>query len=374
MKKAAIITILDNTNFGTYLQALALCTKIQSLGLATEIINYYRPFMTPYAIIREELKNFNIKSIYHLLYNIPQIIRLKNKNHKFLNRYIPFTPKEYHSYKELCTNPPQADILITGSDQVWNSFYNHGIDESFFLNFNTKKTPKIAYASSIGMKEIPKEERNRTKELLSNYQSISVREQEAKELLIELGIKNIELVLDPTLLLTKEEWYQYESTKFKKKEKYILIYNVETQKQIDLIAQYAMEIAQKKQYKIYYITYNSSLRKPNFVDRIFGFATPELFITLLHNADFVIVSSFHGTAFSINFNKDFLSISAEKFNNRVNNLLRICKLENRLVSDKSYQLDRMKPINYDEVNNILNIERNKSMTFLVNTLKPTKES
>lgn len=70
MKKASIITILDNTNFGTYLQALALCTKIKSLGLNVEIINYYRPFMTSSAIIKEELKRINIKSLYHLLYTI----------------------------------------------------------------------------------------------------------------------------------------------------------------------------------------------------------------------------------------------------------------------------------------------------------------
>lgn len=369
MKKASIITILDNTNFGTYLQALALCTKIKSLGLNVEIINYYRPFMTSSAIIKEELKRINIKSLYHLLYNIPQIIKLKNKNHKFLNKYISFTPLEYHSYKELCTNPPQTDILITGSDQVWNSYYNHGIDESFFLNFGEKKIPRIAYASSIGMKEIPKEEKKRTKELLSNYQAISVREGEAKELLTKLGINDIEVVLDPTLLLNKEEWYQYGSKNFTKKEKYILIYNVETQKQIDLIAQYATEIAQKRQYKIYYITYNSRLKKPAFVDKIFGFATPEQFISLLQHADFVIVSSFHGTAFSINFNKEFLSISAAKFNSRVNNLLRICRLENRLVSDNSYQLNDMIPIDYTEVNYLLNIERNKSIAFLTNTLK-----
>lgn len=126
-------------------------------------------------------------------------MQLRKKDKNFLKKYL--TKKEYYSFNELAQNPPQADIYVTGSDQVWNSSYNKGIDKSFYLDFAPKQKPRISYASSIGMEYIPEHEKQTIIELLSKYQAISVREKKAEQLLNELNLPiKPTTVLDPTLL------------------------------------------------------------------------------------------------------------------------------------------------------------------------------
>ena len=181
MKKVAIITVLDNTNYGTYLQALALGLVIKNLGYKVEIIDYVRSFMTKKSILSRS-KN-PIKRIYNTLFNIPQQEKLKKKDKAFLQHFLTLTPQTYISFQALKDNPPIADIYVTGSDQVWNSTYNRGIDKSFFLDFVPSNSKRISYAASIGMKDFPKEEKNEVYNLLKQYSHITVRENDAKNIL-----------------------------------------------------------------------------------------------------------------------------------------------------------------------------------------------
>lgn len=363
MKKVAIITILDNTNYGTYLQALALGLVIRNLGYKVEIIDYVRNFMTKKSQI-SRIKN-PIKKIYNILFNIPQQEKLKKKDKVFLQQFLQLTPQTYTSFQTLKNNPPIADIYVTGSDQVWNSIYNRGIDKSFYLDFAPQNSKRISYAASIGMKDFPNEEKNEISNLLKKYSHITVRENDAKNILNHLSFMQVDVVLDPTLLLNKEAWENI-IRKFTpiKREPFILVYTVETRQENKLIEHYAKILAQKFSCKIYEVSYNGYLKRLKFADKHFLRATPDTFIQLMHQAKFVIVSSFHGTAFSINFNKQFLTISPNRFNSRVNNLLELCHLENRLVSSKDYNLNKMCKIDYMEVNTILNNERQKSIRIL----------
>lgn len=362
--KIAIITIVDNINYGTYLQAYATYEIIKSLGHDPIIINYTRPYISSKEVAVGYLKNTQMSlfkrlsyaSFYTLLYPF-MIWQVK----RFLTSNVKMTPL-YRNYNELKQAPPKADIFLTGSDQVWNSNYNNGIDESFFLSFTKKR--KYAYAASIGLNSFPIQEKEKIKKLLLEYKAISVRELFGVEALHNIGINNIIQVLDPTLLFTKEKWLSMIKIKKKKKEnKYLLIYSVESGRN-DFVLQQAKEIANKRNLKLYWVCPTYKFKRSLGVDKVYNFASIKDFIYLFANADFIIASSFHGTAFAINFNKEFLSVSPGKYNTRVCSLLKLCKLENRYISDRIKTNESLTSIDYNSVNSILNVERRNSISYL----------
>lgn len=363
MKKAEIITIFDNTNFGTYLQALALALVIKKSGFEVEIVDYIRPGQSEEAWKRFA-DNF-IKKIYYTFWEFPRWRKLRNGCHQFVSHFVPSSKIRYTSYEGLISNPPLADIYVTGSDQVWNSIYNEGIDKSFYLDFAPPGSKRVAYAASIGMPEIPEGEVEETKRLLHKYSAITVREADASRILAGLGFNDVPVVLDPTLLLDKPAWTDI-ARRFSpiKTEPYILVYSVEEKAQNELIGRYAGMISRKHGWKIYEISYNSYHRRLKFADRHFLQVTPEIFLQLMLNAEFVIVSSFHGTAFSINFNKQFLTVTPNRFNSRVDNILTLCNLRDRLVTSPSFDIEALQPIDYGEVNKIIETERNQSIDLL----------
>lgn len=367
--KVVIITVLDNTNYGTYLQALATGLTVHKLGCDVEIIHYIRKFMTPQGYSKLILKERGFLRWLNrcVLHSRKRTHELRSKDYAFLESYIPVT-KEYVGFEELLADPPKADIYLTGSDQVWNSFYNRGIDKSFYLDFAPKMAKRISYAASIGMSAIPAEEVDETTRLLSKYQAITVREISAKKILSDLGVCS-EVVLDPTLLLNKDEWVNIANRfHFDEKEPYLLTYSVEYGNENSIIKHYAQQIAKERGLKLYHITY-SGKPKDNYYDKIFCYATPDQFLNLMLNASFIVVSSFHGTAFSINFNKPFITVSPKKFNSRIQSLLRITGLDSRLVTDNTRSLDSFGNINYDIVNEKLDIERKKSINILSQMLE-----
>ena len=362
--KVAIITILDNTNYGTYLQALATGLTVQKLGCDVNVIHYTRPSMTPKGRSKAILEDKGfIRWFYHcVLRSSKKTYELRDKDYDFLRSYIPVT-KEFVGFDALLSDTPKADVYLTGSDQVWNSFYNRGIDRSFYLDFAPKGAKRISYAASIGMPKFPENEIKETKTLLSKYETITVREIAAKQILANLGISS-EVVLDPTLLLNKEEWENIASRfPFDEKEPYLLTYSVEYGREDSYIKHYAKLIANQLGLKLYHITYNGC-PKDNYYDKVFRYATPDQFLNLMLHASFVVVSSFHGTAFSINFNKPFITVSPKNFNSRVQSLLKITGLESRVVTDDSRSLDSFGDIAYKDVNEKLEVERKRSIQLL----------
>lgn len=365
MKKVAMITILDITNFGTYLQVLALGKTLEAKGFNVEVIKYIRPRHTWKKFMKSRLSKNILKVLYNFFLNVPLILLLRRKNHLFIRKYL-LVSKKYTSYEALKNNPPIADIYLTGSDQVWNSYYNQGLDRSYYLDFAPAGKDRIAYAASIGMDDFPENEKKTTKELLDQYKFISVREQHAKQILENLELRNIEVVLDPTLLLTKTDWLKLiDISVFKKKEPYLLAYSVEGKSENELIKEISQKIAQDKKLSIYCVSFEGRLHGLKFGKKRFTRTTPPLFLSLFAQADFTVVSSFHGTAFSINMNKDFITVSPPKFNSRIDNLLNICGLQDRKISNiNSFSNKSLDTINYLKVNKILANEREKSMAFI----------
>ena len=250
---------------------------------------------------------------------------------------------------------------MTGSDQVWNTFYNHGIDKLFYLDFAPEHKKRVAYAASFGMSEIDSQYKEETKRLLSKYSVISVRESSAIDLLKSIGINNGVHVLDPTFLLSKEDWKQVVGRYLpQKKEKYLLIYSVEPNFQ-NVIA-CARKIADKLDLKVYYAGWG--IKKYIGVDKMLGIPDPLSMMGYFINADFVVASSFHGTAFSVNLNKQFISVEPEKFNSRVHSLLESLGLMDRLVkTPMDIDTLEIRGIDYYLVNQKLNFQKEASKEF-----------
>ena len=371
-KKVGILTILDVANFGSMLQGYALATVIQRMGYEAEFINYWRSDYTTSHKVRTFLHDRSLgnvlKRIVFALSALFFYAPIRKRVRSFLTRYFTFT-RSYHSINELQKCPPLMDVAISGSDQIWNSVYNNGIDRAFFFFFTN--CPRIAYAASSGMDEFSSEELPTIKRLLSRYKAISVRESQTCKYLHSLGFLEVKHVLDPSLLLTASEWRQVAGLKpdQKAKEKYLLVYSVERFNN-DFIFSQAKRIAQGLNLKMYVVctTYPVKAKDYGF-NKIYAMAGVKTFLRLMANADFVVASSFHGTAFALNFNKEFVTISANKFNIRMESLIQQFGIRHRIVDMKEKSVSELLPIDYEIINRKLEEARSYSKSFLSDSLK-----
>ncbi len=372
MVKLGLITLHRVKNYGSVLQAYATQEILKKNNYEAELIDYYPKRYTKLGMLRKVknqnkyLKNsFILRLIARIIIFPSYCLRFKNFN-KFVKKHLNLSKQQYRNYDELKEQLPYNDIYVTGSDQVWNSSWNDGIDECLFLNFpNIKK--KIAYAASFGKSHLDDNEKQITKELLSKYNYISLREMSGVNICEDLGIKNTVNVLDPTLLLTANEWREVSSNKFKN-EKYILVYNLNRNKKID---NYAENLSKKNGLKVKYLSYQLHELYRN--GKMYCNPKVEDFLALIDNAEFVISDSFHATAFSLIFNKQFVIVYPDKFSTRLQSILNLLDLDNRVAKNENDLKIVDKNIDYELVNEKLDIERQKSMEWLLNNLKKMEE-
>ncbi len=355
--KVGLITILDNINFGTILQAYALANKIESFGHKVCFINYWRPNSSIRCQIRGILNDKKRSLVRRVVYAVSALFLvpfIKLRLRSFLTARFRFTRK-YRSIESLRKHPPQADIYMTGSDQVWNSRYNNGVDRAFFLDFT--ESPKISYAASMGIDNFPPDEVTEVVSLLKRYRSISVRENQTVRYMLDLGLSFVTQDLDPTLLLTAEDWKKIIRYRSKSQPQYLLVYSVEGNNN-DFIFQQASIIAREKGLKLYAVTAADpfKLKKYN-CDKIYAFAGVEHFVTLLADAAFVVASSFHGTAFSINFNKEFVTVAPRRYNIRLKSLAQQLEVSHRIITSHEVCICDLQPLDYEFINEKLNICR-----------------
>lgn len=370
-KKVGVVTIIDNINYGTILQAFGLCDSIQKLGYEVELIDYRRANSTLLHQLNGIIHDRNRGILKRIIYSIGAIIfvpYVKNKLKRFLKHKIKLS-KKYVGAESVKKDIPPADIYVTGSDQVWNTFYNDGIDDVFFLKFTDKY--KISYASSIGMERFPEDDLKEIKESLTEYTNLSVREKESCRYLESIGINNVTHCIDPTFLLTHTEWMiKTKKRHFAEKEKYLLVYSVEercNKKAFEI----ASQIAPKSGLKVYVVTPSDPLKLKNYrYDKIYSFADCDTFLNLMDGASFIVASSFHGTAFAINFRKQFITVLPDKFNIRVNDLVAKLNLENRVIGkDANLSVDTLQPIEYNDIDIILSEWIRNSMKYLKTSLE-----
>ena len=192
-----VFTFNDGTNYGATYQMYALQQVLKRYDEKAEVVNYQH----------EKKKNrVNIKKIAFLPIKLIKEYKFK----KFRRKYIKFSKEKYDT-NLIKKNPPKYDIYVTGSDQVWNPrTMSEDIRDVYFLNIGDEKTKRISYAPSIGVQTLEKKDEDYINKRLKRLDYISIREETGKELIKNLTNKNVEVTLDPTLLLKKEDWMKIE--------------------------------------------------------------------------------------------------------------------------------------------------------------------
>lgn len=278
-----------------------------------------------------------------------------------LMNYDFHTGKSYRR-RDLRSLNTKYDKYISGSDQIWNCG-RLDLDPTYMFDFVTDDSKKFSYASSLGMREIPQKYYAKYKECLSSFRELFCREQEGAYIISKLTGREVVQVLDPVFLLDKEEWIELakSSGPIQKDGKYILIYTLS--KDEDFIGKVRKYAAQKKE-SILVISDN----------RCNGQSTGPLeWLDYLCHADEVFTDSFHGTAFSVIFNKQFsVYIPDDSFfqdsKSRITGLLDELEICNRII-DETYCFDELEDIDYDKVNDILSRLKAKSRDYLDRCLR-----
>ena len=362
--KVGILTFHNAINYGAVLQAYALQQTVLALGAECEIVDYSCPAVEK-QYRRKKMSECASWKVY--VNDILSLHRLDKKKEAFRrfqhNNFIQSDPVKTVSEDFL----EKYDAVIVGSDQVFNPKNTDG-DSTYLLDFNGKKK-KIAYAASIGDNSFldlwQKKYAVDYKTLLSAFYAISFREKEAADFVTGLLGQPYQTVLDPVLLAGNSLWERFNRTP--PAEEYVFVYNLGD---IPLLMDSVHDLYRKSGLKICVVNKDLKgdilLRKYHNVSSI----SPEDFLRMLSGAKYVVTDSFHGTAFSILFHKNFYSVvnpGKENTNSRIWCLLDELGLRNRIVSSNS-PLDLTEVPNYDEVDCKIQNMRGDSLLWLKTAL------
>lgn len=299
---------------------------------------------------------------------------------KFRNDHLNTTEIEYHSIEELRQNPPEAEVYICGSDQVWNNSLHSKNTAGWYLDFGNPSIRRISYAASIG-RNIEKGEQSTFKTYLNHLNAISVRESSAQALCQSLGFSNVEVVGDPTLLSSANHYLSLCKDIPKQEHPYLFMYmlNISTPEEIgwDKVSAYL----QARSLDLKTVCSSGYLPARELIpdNRNILASIPE-WIALIRDARYVITTSFHGMMFCILLHKPFLVMKLTnqyaKGNNRMTSLLATLGIEER-IHNSSLPFDRQmeNEINWTEVEKKLAALRNNSIKFIERNIKfPQNES
>lgn len=358
----AVITIHIGANFGSVLQTYATHRILTDLGHNVKFVNYIPERVTYKRWFKMLFKS--PKRFVNGIILFPNFLANNNIYGGFLNRNVNLS-KSCYSIDDLVNNDLKSDLYIVGSDQVWNSIHNEGFNPVYYFSYLDDSVRKIAFSSSFGREKLEDSEMKEVEKFLSKFDNISVRENSAVNLLKSIGIKSSH-TLDPTLLLDKDDWSKM-ATKRIISESYILLYIPYNIISYDEIIQCAKVIAKEKNLKI--VSFSWIFLNEKGVDKTIKYASPEDFLSLFIHAEYVITNSFHGTAFSVNLNKQFLVYTPSGFATRLISLLDVVGLANRVVNNEEDYLKVLpQTINYKEVNSLLDKERALTIEYLTNAI------
>lgn len=366
--KIGIITFHNAHNYGAMLQVYALQETIKDFNKDVKVINYEnKKIISNYKVfkpLRKNLIKYSINLISDILNYKKNVMRYK-KFDMFMNKKLNLT-ESIKDINVMNNNIKDFDICITGSDQVWNSDIVGELSDIYTLNFGNENLKRVSYAASIGDISLIKKHKEDYQQKISKLDNISVRENDAKEALSKIIDKQIETVLDPTLLLTKEEWNSRTKQVNMENEKYILAYVVEADEEYLKIVNYLSKITGLKIIHFEKIDKSyTNILKSAYTDG------PSEFVNLIKNAEYVVATSFHATVFSIIFNKRFFIVPHRKTGSRVTSLLDKLEISDRAIYslEEFNNKDYNKEINYKKVEEILDIERQKSIEWLKNAIE-----
>lgn len=381
--KIGIITFHSAHNYGAVLQAWASQEYLKQQGHEVEIINLRLNVIDKlYKLTKKPNKKVTkIKSLNRAINNMYYQAKLRKikreapakvekyyKFEKFINEVLPVT-KEYKTYERLKKAKMHYDALITGSDQVWNANMMKGISPAYFLKFANQDAIRISYAASIGTDEIPGSYRQLFKRYLSNIDYISVREKKAREEVMALTDKEVDLVADPTFLL-KQEDFEKIKTDPKIEQKYIYVHNVHLKRVDEDLNSVAEEMSKRLGLPIVHnwaqqVYQNEAGHFSGGIEEFLGYVA---------NAEYVITNSFHCTVFATIFHRDFITVPHFKNPDRMRNLLEELGIPEHLIARGELIPENLSDlsIDYNSVEEKRTVMREHAQAFLAKALSGEK--
>ena len=349
MKKVGIITINDNNNYGNRLQNYAVQEILKKLEVIPITIKNEPATNTKDKYLLRKLKSFFNNGTYS------KIVDRRNCFENF-NKNITFSIKKITPFSNL----KEYDYVITGSDQVWNP--NFGRLRNVDLLEFVESSKRISFSASFGINNLPKQYGKILKNALKDYKAISVREDAGKEIIENVvGRKDVEVLVDPTMLLTSREWENVTKKPAQlKADRYILNY-------------FLGKLSDERKAEIDRIAKENNCQVINILDVNSPFykTGPSEFLYLEKNAFLVCTDSFHSCVFATLFNKPFIIFNREdshvSMNSRIETLIKKLKLKNREYNGKKITRENLNH-NYIEAYKILEEERKKSIKFLKQAL------
>lgn len=385
-RKVGLVLAYRNTNYGAQLQAFATQHIVDNMGFETEIIDYkpekwkrcikFDWGLFPYfvTLVEARLKRRSPQA------DITDEIFLKNKTDRetestsFIDRRL-HDIKCYVGYSRLCEAGATCDAVIIGSDQRWHPGASFGNQLS--LRFVPREVRRVSYATSLGVSSYPKYCWHSARLMWKSIDYLSVREYQGARIVEEVckGEKKAEVVVDPTYLLTKEQWQEIIPIQSMMQEPYVFCYFLGN----DIKSkECARRYADVHGFKLVSILSDESYSELDqaFADHIVTGASPELFVNWIRGATIVFTDSFHGLAFSVINNKQFYVFYRkrddvkESRNSRIDNILQLWKVQDRLVLDKdiNWRDSEYNEIDYKVTDELVKKEREKSLFFLKKAL------
>lgn len=364
--KIGIYTIHACNNFGALLQAYATAKFLNDNGFEAELVNLVTTSDKTGMNYRHPWNNLKY-AVYNLYAMANPAVRRKISRYQKFRAMLPLS-KPYFTNEEVIDNQPQYDIHLVGSDQVWN-VESGKTNPYFFLSFLSQKAVRISYASSFGNVEVARKIRNEIIQPLSLFRFRSVREQDAADFLTQECNLPTECVLDPTFLLSASQWSTLVNDAPLINGNYILYYGFDNSRFCADILAFL-----RKLLGIPVIGVSVSIHSPYFFDRFCQDAGPIEFLNLIKNASFVITSSFHGMALSLNFRKDFAVISHGSRMSRIESLLKKFHISSRIINDFEgikKLVENNQRIDYQAIELEISSEIDKSKSWLLSSIKNT---
>ena len=362
-KKIGILTFHRALSYGAMLQAYALQNFMYDLGIENEIVDYNCNYM-----VDHYQKNFRktygnpIKGLGWNLLTLKGIKKERKTRDEFVNSHLKLS-KSYNAETINSANENYS-AFICGSDQVWSPTCV-GFDPVYFLTF-AKPWQKYSYSASIATKNIPENLNDEYKNRLSDFQMYSVREESGAEIVKDLTGKDAFVNIDPTLLLSKNQWDKLATDVLN--EPYIFLFTVHKPKNL---INYALNLSQKTGLKVIYLNKLKSVKHKNlqYLDPV----TANKFVGLIKNAKYVCTNSFHGTAFSVIYHKNFVveTDTCKGKNIRSEELLKSLGLESQILNSQSF-LSIDHKANWNYVEEKLKEERKKSEKYLLSIQQQIK--
>lgn len=362
VKRIGTLTLPLHHNYGGILQAYALQTFLKQLGYEVYFINLVKP--KPKIQLKKRIFPWILENV----------VEFNTRN--FSKEFVVPVTRTVDNLDELekVVKEYSLDAVIVGSDQVWRLEYSKQIALNLFLDFvNTPNVKKLSYAASFGVDEWkhPEGITNEIKCLLQKMDAVSVREDSGIELCKEIFDVDAVQMIDPTLLLSQDDYGKVlTESSAKAANKMLTVYILDKSKdKMDVVKKVALRTGLMP----VFTNVNKKFAKKRHILNIKPYMYPKVtdWIKGFRDAQYVVTDSFHGVAFSLIFNKPFIAIGNKgRGLARFQSILKIFKLSDRLIFTSDEVTDELidRKINFDEVNEIKNLMRSKAVEFISSNL------